>query len=215
MNQAIHTTLPQPANVPAGELGLVPYEQTPPWDEYGLWDAYIEAPVPPVDLREQGEAEALITAPAGYSAYDLGLAWDNDPQYGWPPPGAPNEQPFMSGHTQIVVHDPTDEQGWGQDPAFAWPARYPHMEGHNPYYGMGIARRNGSWPVAKNPLYYTEVMEQVRNMSFRRYQRTGRHGVIVAGYPSVTNTANTFPVQQAGPYSTFDYPTDEGVPPDA
>lgn len=76
-----------------------------------------------------------ITEPAGYGAY--------------------NDQPFYSGHSQIVQANPASEQGWGVGPARRW-AHFPFAELSNYARNPRIHLRNGAlpWVTASSALYY-------------------------------------------------------------
>lgn len=54
-----------------------------------------------------------------------------------------NEQPFYTGHSQIVQSNPGAEQGWGVGPARRW-AHYPFAELQNPTRNMGGHLRMGT-----------------------------------------------------------------------
>lgn len=67
-----------------------------------------------------------------------------------------NEQPFYTGHSQIVQSNPAAEQGWGVGPARRW-AHYPFSELQNPARNARNHLRMGSLPWAyseQNMLYY-------------------------------------------------------------
>src|SRR6516164_8608563 len=60
-----------------------------------------------------------------------------------------NAQPFQSGHTQITLANPAQEQGWGVGPARRW-AHYPKTESPNPARNEGQHLRNGELPWVSN-----------------------------------------------------------------
>ena len=223
MNQTAYPSIPQPAaaggSLPTGpEPQPIPYRQTPPWGENPIYtEAEPEAapPAPPIDHdREDRNLHAWQSLAHGNGAF--ALDWENDHQYGYPPPGAPNVQPWDGGHFSVTPWDPSREQGWGMDPAFRW-ARYPHMENHFSRYNQaGQYRRNGSYPVYK-PLFGTILTDRWLHTQQRRdllaalRRAPGPHEVVTQDVPTVPHTMN---VQQAGAYYVPAPIGIEGVLPD-
>lgn len=67
-----------------------------------------------------------------------------------------NQQPFFSGHSQIVQANPAAEQGWGVGPARRW-AHYPYSVLDNPARNASNHLRMGQLPWSypeQNYLYY-------------------------------------------------------------
>lgn len=67
-----------------------------------------------------------------------------------------NEQPYFTGHSQIVQANPGAEQGWGVGPARRW-AHYPFSQLDNPARNYRNYLRNGTLDWAfyeQNMLYY-------------------------------------------------------------
>lgn len=209
-----------------GDISMIPEKHTPPWDEVPGFDS------PPPEL------DGSITPPIEGATPDGALFvhehqdlpphlpyqerarvleddyWNDDQLHGTAvPPGAPNDQPFQSGHTQITILNQSAEQGWGQDPALRWPL-YPHNQGTFPTYGSGIFRRNGTWAPEKNFLQMYEVItqEQVRDMRLRASKQHRQFGAVVNNAPTVTNTWNVTPTVPLPWYSVDVGP--EGVGPD-
>lgn len=113
-----------------------------------------EPPLPPVPSgRQSADAEdawinETLNGPTPNGAY--GEAWVN-PAVGGPTGfGNWNEQPFYSGHSQIVQANPAAEQGWGVGPARRW-AHYPFSELQNPSRNMGKHLRMGESPTLAAP----------------------------------------------------------------
>jgi hypothetical protein len=208
------------------EYEAVPYRRTPPWGEPQMdMDILLDAGGDP----DAGMGVDFVTPAPEISPTDEDLLWNRqnlafgnlafeldwylDPQFGYPPPGAPNVQDFQSGHTSITVHNFSAEQGWGADPAFKW-MRYPHMENHAKAYGWGILRRNGQLPVLPKqygpggsggsatgsgpyapPLHTIATwMQQQRDLLVRTPLMHRLHEVIVDDPDSVPNTMNVNPV---------------------
>lgn len=190
-------------------VGRVP-QRHQPQDEGPLWTE-LEAGVLPADRIELSPAEDLharINVAYGHDA--LPLNWHNDAQYGYPPPGAPNEQAFESGHTQITVLNQSAEQGWGTDPAFAWP-RYPHMENHARAYSWGLARRFGEMKAPKEFRAIQQGMQQRRDLLLRDILAHRVHGAIFGDAATVPWTYTT---RQVSPYYQPAPIGHEGVLPD-
>lgn len=172
----------------APEPQLIPSRHTN--DEPALFAQPERAYVPPVGAEIGHEDQMLDQwTNLAFGHLALQLDWYNDDQYGYPPPGAPNEQAFQSGHTSITVINQSAEQGYGKDPAFTWP-RYPHMENHFPGYATGTLRRNGEWTAAKIFADYYGRTQQLRDLLVRDALTHRQHGVVVADAPSVSNTYN-------------------------
>ena len=179
----------------APEPQLVPYRVTPPWGEPPFYDE-VEAGVLPASSIEFSHTEDLhnrINLAWGHDA--LQLDYYIDDQYGYPPPGAPNQQDFQSGHTQITIPNQAAEQGWGTDPAFAWP-RYPHMENHARAYSWGVARRNGQLEAPKDFRPMIAGMQQARDQLFQNFQRKGIHQATVQAVGTVPNTYSVRQISQ-------------------
>lgn len=193
MSQTAYPSAPQ--NAPSdGQLGRVPYRGTAPWGEPPAYDE-LSAGVPPdassIELSPAEDLHRRINLAYGHDA--LQLDYYLDQQYGAPPPGAPNQQPFQSGHTQVTVHNQSAEQGWGADPAFAWP-RYPHMENHARAYNWGTARRNGGYLAPKDFRRITAGMQQSRDLLLSPIvTHLGPHGTVVR---DAATAPYTYSVQQ-------------------
>jgi hypothetical protein len=192
------------ANAPMyPDLESVPYRGTAPWGEHPIYDEP-EQPIIPAHTPivspsdEDRQLHKDINLAFGTLALQLDYHGGNDDQYGYPPPGAPNVQPFQSGHTSITVHNQSAEQGWGTDPAFKWP-RYPHMENKFPGYNAnGVFRRNGQWIQGALLHPRQKYMQHQRDMQLRHAIMHRMHGVIVTDAPSVTHTYNVVPIDPTG-----------------
>lgn len=212
-SQTAYPSSPQPgghATSIGDEPGLVPYRGTPPWGEppaYEQFDAGV-LPASEIEMSPSEDLHARINLAFGHDA--LHLDWYNDPQFGWPPPGAPNVQDFQSGHTQVIVQNQAAEQGALTDPAFIWP-RYPHMENHARAYNWGTARRNGGLLAPKSFRPMIAGMQQYRDLLLQPVvTRHGAHQTVVASTPSVPNT---YSVRQVNPFYVPDPIGAEGVLP--
>lgn len=212
-----YPSVPQPAGaggtLPTGpEFQSVPYRATPPWGEQPIYTETVAPPFQPLigvnHALEDQQLHAWQNLAHGNGAF--ALDWENDHQYGYPPPGAPNDQPWDGGHYAHTPWDPSREQGWGMDPAFRWP-RYPHMENHFSRYNQaGQWRREGNHPVFK-PLagdIRTDRWlhtQQARDLRAAARRAAGPHQVITQDVPTVPNTMNVQPV------SSYYTPADIGI----
>lgn len=96
-----------------------------------------------------------------------------------------NEQPYFTGHSQIVQSNPGSEQGWGVGPARRW-AHYPFSELGNPTRNMGKHLRNGQLPWAyheQNMLYYRTQL--IWEQQWDAYKQRNPVAPIVPVAPSV------------------------------
>jgi len=110
---------------------------------------------------------------------------------GIPNLGPPNRQANQSGHTSIIVHNPSSEQGWGLDPAILTP-RFPRAAGDNRYYArLSGYRRNGSMDVLVSPPQIAWVTQGKRMSLFARLRQASKmHGALADVSPSVPFSAN-------------------------
>ena len=208
-NQPSYPSIPQPSaaggTLPTGpEPQPIPYRVTPPWGEQPIYTEGVPDPRPPltelVDHAWEDRAlHAWQSLAHGNGAF--ALDWENDDQYGYPPPGAPNDQPWDGGHFAHTPWDPSREQGWGMDPAFRWP-RYPHMENHFSRYNQnGQWRREGNYPSFK-PWFggiHTDRwlhMQQARDLLAAHRRQHPPHQVVTQDVPTVPNTFNVQPTSQ-------------------
>jgi len=118
-----------------------------------------------------------------------------------------NEQPFFTGHSQIVVSNPAAEQGWGVGPARRW-AHYPFSELQNPARNARNHLRMGQfpWVTASSALYYrTQLLWEQQWAPYKQRNPVNPVQPVAPTVPYV-QTVPTFgggPVQYAG----IDFPT--------
>lgn len=201
---------PQPTPVHEQRFEPVPVTHTPPWDETYPIDApdpALYSLIVPVVPEDDGTyIHEHMNLPVNWREESRVLEdeyWNDDQLDGTAvPPGAPNDQPFQSGHTQITVLNQSAEQGYGQDPALRW-ARYPHYSNSFPGYAAGTHRRNGGYPAEKNFLQMYEIISegQIRDMSARHTKQHRVFGAIVADAPTVPHTYNVTPIDPLPFYS--------------
>lgn len=213
MTQAVQTSYPEPVEFDpnTGEPQSVPYQITPPWGEFGIGTAGgVPAVLPPVAAVSPDQFDQSFddmhtpvrNRPESAIVHDY-----PDPQYGAPAPGATNETDnFQSGPNQAVLLDRTLEAGWGTDPVFRPAARFSHYESHNPYYSMGIHRRNGAYPALNAP-----TSPALTRDTSGPYQRAV-HGIVYDDPATMTNTTGA-QYGSANPETVPVY-TDLGVPPE-
>lgn len=188
-----------------GEIEQVPYTGTSPYGEPALFQSpEVPAAIPfeanqRIDVAAEDEFlhEQLHGTP--WHGYEI-LEWVNPENPGIPNLGPPNEQDFQSGHTSIVVHNSSAEQGWGMDPALLV-ARYPKVQNTNPFYATGTHRRNGEFPWAVAGLPFADLTQQNVQLSHVGRRRTSSvHGKLADIPPFVPYSENVVPVQgNAGP----------------
>jgi hypothetical protein len=173
-------------------------------------------PVNPVP-RNQAEVNAtedwlheVINGPTPNGAY--GEEWVNLDVGGPAGFGNWNEQPYMTGHSQIVVSNPGAEQGWGVGPARRW-AHYPFSELGNPVRNAGNHLRMGQLPWAfseQSMLYYRTQL--VWEQQWAPYKQRNPVNPVVSVAPSVP-FVQTVPTYGGGfvEYPGLDVPlTDTG-----
>lgn len=136
---------------------------TDPGDQQGNGAAVADAhygPLPPSPTpkgaqQEEDWLQEVMNGETSNGAY--GEEWVNLAIGGPAGFGNWNEQPWMTGHSQIVQSNPGAEQGWGVGPARRW-AHYPFSELQNPTRNLNVAHcRNGMQPETETPetsLYY-------------------------------------------------------------
>ena len=211
MNQTNYPSIPQPfgagGSLPTGpEPQAVPYRGTPPWGEQPIYTEAEPQAAPPIPLIDHTWEDQVLHAWQSFAHGNgaFALDWENDDQYGYPPPGAPNVQAWDGGHFAHTAWDPSREQGWGMDPAFRWP-RYPHMENHFSRYNQyGQWRREGNYPVVK--ALFGSILtdrwlhtQQRRDLLAALRRSAGAHEVVTQDVPTVPHTMN---VAQMTPYYT-------------
>lgn len=185
-----------------GNVQAIPYTGTSPFGEPAMHPDGYELPYPvdpPIDVA--GEDELLHEQMHGvpWHGYEIQV-WVNPSNPGIPNLGPVNEQDFQSGHSQIVVHNPSAEQGWGLDPAILLP-RFPHSENVNPFYARGTMRRNGQFIFTNAGLPFGMMTQQnVQALSAQTRQRSTVHSKLADVPAMVPYSATVVPVHgQAGP----------------
>lgn len=139
----------QEPDVDTGEFEGVPYRRTPPFgepDPYPAPEALDPGEISPADPPINTALEDDLLHEQMHGSHHRGYyidRWQNPSNPGVPNLGPVNDQPFVSGHSQIGIPNPSAEQGWGLDPAILL-SRFPHSENVFPGYSAGRFRRNGS-----------------------------------------------------------------------
>ncbi len=186
-------------------LHPAPFTGSPPWGEYDYSESapdvseavMSEQFIPPADLESAAGAD--LETDIEDAAPPDGPAWtwynDDQRQGAGVPPGVPGwaDQPIESGHTQIVLIDPSAEQGWD---AFTGKPYLPRLAFHGndfPAYQASQSRGHGI-PVEKMVVPLVLQTQQKRNQLFAALKRKGVHNVVVSDVPSVSNTDNTTPI---------------------
>jgi hypothetical protein len=78
--------------------------------------------------------------------------------------------PYESGHTQIVLSNPSAEQGWGVGPARRW-ARMPVTDNPNPCRNANVHLRNGALPWVTQDSYLYERSGIEWELQFQQYKQ--------------------------------------------
>lgn len=118
-----------------------------------------------------------------------------------------NEQPYYTGHSQIVQSNPGAEQGWGVGPARRW-AHYPFSQCDNPARNAQNHLRMGALPWAyseQNMLYYRSQL--IWEQQWAPYKQ--RNPVTpVVGLPASVPYVQTIPAYAGGDiqYAGLDVP---------
>lgn len=184
-------------------LNPAPYEQTPPWGESVELDEYVsdaslaENYEPAPDLESAAGADVLSRVRDAFPADIPAWTWENDDQYHGlgVPPGVENvDQPYESGHTQIIRNDPSAEHGWDAWSGRPKLARVARMENHFSGYGAGVQRRMGDYPVEKWEMPYALQTQQFRDLLLAELKARGAHNVIVNIPASVPYTEEVLQV---------------------
>jgi hypothetical protein len=177
----------------ADELNPAPFTGTPPGDEYIEPDQVIPTVIeqleymPPADMDAAAAADELSRFRDAYPNEYPGSDWVNDPQYFGlgVPPGVPNwDQPYESGHTQIVRQNPAAEQGWDAWSGRAPMARVARQFSDNPFYSRGTSRGH-ELDIEKFEVPYVLQTQQQRDLLLSELKRRGVHSVVVADVASV------------------------------
>jgi hypothetical protein len=173
-------------------------------------------PEPPVPQSPQQSLatdvwiDRTLNGPTPNGAY--GEHWVNLAVGGPTGYGNWNEQPFFSGHSQIIQSNPAGEQGWGVGPARRW-AHYPFAEGQNPTRNFGKHLRMGQDPTEGAPeTAYAQRTAQAWELQWEPYkQRVPVSPVVpVATTVPFTQTVPTYAGGQV-PLPGIDVPlTDTG-----
>lgn len=196
-----------------GELQVIPYTGTPPWGEPDMYADGFEniAPIDP-PWPEQAQADMLHGAihdkpyPDGY---DIG-EWVNPSNPGVPNLGPVNDQAPISARSAMVHHYPSDEQGWGMDPAVLLP-RYPQSQNTNPFYAIWTHRRNGQYEFNSAGLPFGEYSALNVELQWQGRRRLGTHSRLVDN-PAPVPYSDTVPVGgSAGPLGYLPDAYDEAV----
>lgn len=120
-----------------------------------------------------------------------------------------NQQPYFTGHTQIVLSDPASEQGWGVGPARRW-AHYPKVDSPNPARNEGQHLRNGQlpWVTADSSLY--ERTQLAWEQQWAPYKMRSPVTPVVP-VPASVPFVQTVPTFGGGPlaYPGIDIPTED------
>jgi hypothetical protein len=199
-----------------GDIQAIPNRRTPPYGEPDLYAETVELPYPvdpPINTGYEDELlhEQMHGVPwHGYRIQE----WQNPSNPGVPNLGPVNDQPFVSGHSQITVPNPAAEQGWGMDPAVLLP-RFPHSENVFPGYSAGRYRRNGQLEFSASGLPFGALTQQhVQALTARTRQRSSVHVRLADNPQPVPYSSTITPVGgQAGPmalYAVLPY-EDEGI----
>lgn len=122
-----------------------------------------------------------------------------------------NEQPWYTGHSQIVQSNPGAEQGWGVGPARRW-AHYPFSELQNPVRNAGSHLRMGQLPWSypeQNMLYYRTQL--IWEQQWAPYKKRGVVNPVVP-VPTTVPWGQNVPTYGGGyvQYQGLDVPTLDG-----
>lgn len=194
-----------------GDFQAIPNRTTPPLGEPPLYDE-AEEPVYPLDppINTAAEDELLHAQMHGapWRGYRI-QGWVNPSNPGIPNLGPVNDQPYVSGHSQITVPNPSAEQGWGLDPAILL-ARYPHSEGVNPFYATGRHRRNGQMEFTASGLPFGNIVADQTLTAVSRGRSTTHQRL--ADTPASIPYSSTVPVGgSAGPIPNLVPDHDEAI----
>lgn len=181
-----------------------PYTNTPPYGEpTPVQELQTEQEIegelyPAADLQGITDDELLTDISDAYGHIFPAPEWANDPQYYGlgVPPGTPAwDQPYETGHSQIILPNPAAERGWDAwsgKPELSRTARHENdfpAPGGGKGYNAGTSRGhmvNTAWLQANSkqaPDYFTQ---QRRDLLLSELMRRGIHNRIVQDVPAVT-----------------------------
>lgn len=184
------------AQNPSPDTGTPPWGETTPYDEYIPESVQSENYLVAADLEPQAENDLtdLFYDAYGPMSGNTVEVWDNDPQYYGlgVPPGVPNwGQPIESGHTQIVVPNPSAELGWDSWSGRPILARVARHENAFSGYSAGVSRGH-MLNIAElqggrgAPSYTSQRYWMTRNLMLSELNRRGIHNVVVDDVPAQT-----------------------------
>lgn len=168
-----------------------PYTITPPYGEPTDLDelvpeSTIEAEymvAPDVTAQANTDLEELLTDAYGVEIPEW--TWENDDQYFGEgvPPGVPNyNQPIESGHTQIIIPNPSAELGWDQWSGRPILARVARHENNFTRYNAGQSRGHQLPPekwLGRGPGTIPLFTQQQRDLLLAEIQRRTQHNFVV------------------------------------
>jgi hypothetical protein len=170
-----------------------PNTRTPPFGEPIDESEYIaqalqhEEYLPAPDLEAMAGVDLDLVINDAWPADIPEWDWYNDQQYHGlgVPPGVPNwGQPIESGHSQVILHNPTAELGWDEWSGRPKLARVARMENNFPGYSAGVNRRHNMPPVIKNDRQAWMRTQQARDLLLAEVQRRGIHNVVIVDVPA-------------------------------
>lgn len=200
-----------------------PYTQTPPWGEPTPQgeltpEAVIDAAYMPTPQPQGFTDDELLTVISDAYTSDIPeWNWENDPQYYGlgVPPGVPNfNQPFETGHSQIVVLNPAAENGWDEWSGKPKLARVARHENDFKGYNAGTSRGhmvNVAYLQAnarQSAQYFTQ---QHRDLLLATLQKRGLHGYVVQDVPQMSYTDQVQWVDPATSGADAPYIGEEGI----
>lgn len=122
-----------------------------------------------------------------------------------------NEWVYESGHTQIILSNPSAEQGWGVGPARRW-AHFPIEDSPNPFRNRMVHMRNGDFPWVTVDSYLYERTQLAWEQQWDPYMQRSPVTPVVNVSPSVP-FGSTVPTYGGGaiPIPGVDVPFDDNA----
>src|ERR1700733_7591726 len=208
--------IPPSLDMTGTQAAIYPSEDTlwavgPPINDPG-GQGVVEMPAGP-SAQEAAHLDVLIydqlNDETSNEAYSEG--WVNPQVYGEQGFGAFNEQDFQSGHTQIILSNPSAEQGWGVGPARRW-AHYPIEDSPNPYRNRMNHMRNGQLAYVSSESSLYERAGLAWEEQFSPYKQRSPLAPVVPVPASVPFVA-TVPTWGGGaiPHPGVDQPLDDSM----
>lgn len=192
----------------ADAMNPAPLTNTPPWGEPIPQEEYVPESILDHNYIHVADLEPTANVDLYHVQNDAPpldipeWTWENDGQYYGlgVPPGVPNwSQPIESGHSQIILHNPSSELGWDEWSGRPKLARVARMENYFSGYRAGQSTGHNI-VTAKISAMHALRMQQARDLLLAEIQRRGIHNVQIQPVAAVSYTDQVTPVDASSSY---------------